>query len=101
MALNGVLVAMTARGWTREHTEAAWGRSYLDHLRAVAAADPASLPLHTATGEPLGPLIARVLAVPVVQSGGLVRLRRRADDDLEQLLMDAHAAYEACERLAR
>lgn len=38
MALNGVLVGLACSGrWPRERCERAWGRSYLEHLRAVAA----------------------------------------------------------------
>ena len=38
MALNGVLVAMAAKGWGRGRCEQIWGRSYVDHLRTLAGA---------------------------------------------------------------
>lgn len=101
MALNGVLVVMATRGWSRTDAESVWGRSYLDHLRAVADAEVTSVPLRTPDGDAIGPLFARILAVPVVQSGGLVRLGRRAGEDVEVLLRDADVAFHACERLVR
>jgi hypothetical protein len=69
MALNGVLIA-----WVRREPELAvesiWGRSYVDHLRAVAAG---------ATGPLAGEasvLAQAVLATPIA-AGSLVSLGRR------------------------
>ncbi|MCB9701793.1 MAG: hypothetical protein H6711_07875 [Myxococcales bacterium] len=40
MALNGVLVALVERGGDPDQATSRWGRSYVDHLRALAAALP-------------------------------------------------------------
>jgi hypothetical protein len=75
MALNATLVQMLARGWSRERCEHAWGRSYIDHLRALAGAD---------TPEPFDVELARhcraLLEIPVMPPTGLVKLARSRDE---------------------
>lgn len=90
MALNAVLVA-----WPTDERERVWGRSYLEHLRAVA-------------GDPTGPWTAmdaeaaqrhamRMLAIPV-HAPTLVPLAGRRGAELVELLADATAMVELCER---
>jgi hypothetical protein len=75
MALNATLVEMAARGWPREQCEHIWGRSYIDHLRALAVGD---------THEPFDPQQARrcrmLLEIPVMPPTGLVKLARSRDE---------------------
>jgi hypothetical protein len=75
MALNATLVEMAARGWPREQCEHIWGRSYIDHLRALSVAD---------THEPFDLEQARrcreLLAIPVMPPTGLVKLARSRDE---------------------
>jgi HEPN domain-containing protein len=75
MALNAALVEMAARGWAPEVCEQVWGRSYIDHLRALAGAD---------THEPFDREQARrcreLLAIPVMPPTGLVKLARSRDE---------------------
>ena len=95
MALNGALVAMSERGWSREQCETAWGRSYVDHLRALA------LTLETEDTELRGPFDAAVcercrelLGISVMPAAGLVRLARTRDEA-------ARAALELAAELVR
>jgi hypothetical protein len=94
MALNGVLVAMLTRGWTREQCEHQWGRSYIDHLRAVAGAD---------TLEPFDAEQARrcraLLDVPVMPPTGLVKLARSRDEAASTALDLAVQIVLACARI--
>ena len=75
MALNAALVEMASRGWTREQCEHAWGRSYIDHLRALAV---------EGTHEPFDLQQARrcraLLDIPVMPPAGLVKLARNRDE---------------------
>ena len=87
MAMNAVLVAWTHREPTLE-PEAPWGRSYLDHLRALA-------------GGVRGPLddeataIARaVLATPIVPPPLVALGRRHAET--EAVLAQARALVLTC-----
>ncbi|MFO7563662.1 MAG: hypothetical protein R6X02_13525 [Enhygromyxa sp.] len=93
MALNGVLVTMAARGWSRERCETIWGRSYVEHLRAIAEPKPSS-------PEPLAPEHAQacrtLLAIPVMPHTGLVSLAARRDEAASQALAAADAIVRAC-----
>lgn len=92
MALNGVLVSMADHGWSRDRCETIWGRSYLDHLRAIAGSDP--------TPEPLAPehaeLCRILLAIPVMPNTGLIRLAARKDEASSQALDIAEALVRGC-----
>ncbi len=74
MALNGLLVAFSNRGADDEACVQAWGRSYVDHLRALARGDDA--PLQLPLPPELGPTAADLLQIPVVPGGNLVQLAR-------------------------
>ena len=84
MACNAVLV-----GWAPADVEHVWGRSYVDHLRAIADGALGPLP-----GAAQG-LAARVLAVPAL-APTLVALSGRRAADLVALLDDAEAFVELC-----
>ncbi|EDM77591.1 hypothetical protein PPSIR1_02863 [Plesiocystis pacifica SIR-1] len=111
MALNGVLVALGGRpelGWDRPRCETAWGRSYIDHLRRVAASDP------SAEQSELDPSLAALLAelaeparellgISVMPPQGMValsQLSRRRDPAAGEALDRARAIVEACARFA-
>jgi hypothetical protein len=86
MALNAVLVAWSDREPDRD-PESPWGRSYLDHLRALADGKLGPLDEHAAA-------IARaVLATPLAPT--LVSLGRR-HADIEAALAQARALTQAC-----
>ncbi|PRQ02540.1 hypothetical protein ENSA5_21850 [Enhygromyxa salina] len=97
MALNAALVAMAARGWSRERCESVWGRSYIDHLRTLAAA---------ADGEDSGlrgPLevehclrCRELLAIPVMPPTGLVRLAKTRDEASTHAIELAAAIVRGC-----
>jgi hypothetical protein len=101
MALNGALVAMAAQGWSRERCETAWGRSYIDHLRTLAA--PAPEPRH-----PFGPDLSEacrqacrqacrsLLAIPVMPNTDLVRLVARKDAAAAEAIEHAAAITSTC-----
>lgn len=97
MALNGVLVNLRANGWSEQRCESEWGRSYIDHLRAM-----------TSEGRELGGLPDEVreharelLAIaPVRARDELVSLRARPEDAraielATQLVAKARAAIES------
>lgn len=94
MALNATLIAMLARGWTRERCEHAWGRSYIDHLRALADAD---MP------EPFDADQARrcraLLDISVMPPTGLVKLARSRDEAASGALELATQIVLACAKL--
>lgn len=75
MALNATLVAMRDNGWSREQCEHVWGRSYIDHLRALAGSD---------APEPFDAEQARrcraLLEIPVMPPTGLIKLARSRDE---------------------
>lgn len=92
MALNGVLVTMVTRGWSRERCETGWGRSYIDHLRALT--DP---------GKSIEPFAAEqaehcqtLLAIPVMPPAGLVRLATRKDEAASRAVAIADELVRAC-----
>jgi hypothetical protein len=92
MSINGVLVTMRDRGWPDGHCESVWGRSYLEHLRALAEADDI---------EPFAPAVAELasdlLGVPVMPGDGLVRLGAQAGGDAARALQLAQRIVEACQ----
>jgi hypothetical protein len=91
MALNGTLVAMASRGWSRERCEQAWGRSYIDHLRAIATSE---------VPEPFDSEQARrcraLLDVSVMPPPGLVKLARTRDEAASEALELAAAIALEC-----
>jgi hypothetical protein len=91
MALNAALVAMLARGWSRERCEHAWGRSYIDHLRALAGADE-----HEPFDVDLAKRCRTLLEVPVMPPTGLVKLARSRDEAASEALDLASQIVRAC-----
>ena len=91
MALNAVLVAWAARDdRARADVETIWGRSYMDHLRVVAAgAMSGPLPATAAATAQL------VLSAPVAATP-LVQLRASASSDLDAALQAAADLVELC-----
>ena len=93
MALNGVLVSMAGRGWTKDRCETGWGRSYMDHLRAVAdSPSPQPDPFDSEQADRCRTL----LAIPVMPPTGLVRLATRKDEAASQAVALAGAIVQAC-----
>lgn len=89
MALNAVLVALGADAGD----ELRWGRSYIDHLRALADADePRCRPLSVTTGA----AAARLLAIPVVAGSALVQLGRGPHSAAQQALLAAREVLDDC-----
>jgi hypothetical protein len=84
MAVNAVLVALGPGDELR------WGRSYLEHLRALADADPAPLPAAAAQAA------AELLAIPVVAGAGLVVLARGPHAAADAALAAAARMLELC-----
>lgn len=100
MALNGVLVAMATRGWSRERCETAWGRSYIDHLRSLAAG------LEAGQEQRREPFDAEqcercrdLLQIPVMPPAGLIRLAARKHEAADQSLDTAVAVVQTCAAL--
>lgn len=90
MALNAVLVAnRRAAPQRRAELEAQWGRSYVDHLRHVAAGDPGPL------GAEARAAAAAILATPMA-APALVVLAPRAHADIDALLGHTRALLDAC-----
>ena len=87
MAINAVLVALG-------EDELRWGRSYVDHLRALAGADdPRCRPLSVATGA----AAARLLAITVVAAGAaLVQLGRGPHSAAALALLAAGEVLDDC-----
>lgn len=84
MACNAVLVT-----WAPADVETVWGRSYVDHLHAIADGGIGPLPALAQA------LAARVLAVPAIAPALVVLSGRRAAD-LVALVDDAAAFVELC-----
>ena len=97
MALNGVLVAMADRGWSDARCESAWGRSYIDHLRALSRAedDAAREPFDARMGETCKALLG-VQVMPGGGGGGLVSLSRGRDEAQREALQLASSICRAC-----
>lgn len=101
MALNGALVAMAARGWPRARCEQIWGRSYIDHLRALAkAGEDAQLrePFDAEFCERCAALLA-INVMPAAGHTGLVMLSRSKDDAGRSALELAEQLQRACAAL--
>jgi hypothetical protein len=98
MALNGALVAMAGSpwGWSRERCEREWGRSYIDHLRALAAAAPEQRKLFDPE---LPEACGSLLAIPVMPNTGLVRLAVRKDEAAAQAIAHAVTILRTCSRI--
>ncbi|PRQ05111.1 hypothetical protein [Enhygromyxa salina] len=97
MALNATLVALASRGWSRERCETAWGRSYIDHLRALATSVDESDP---DAGEPFEleqrQRCRALLQISVMPPTGLVRLARSKDEAAGVALDTATELVRAC-----
>lgn len=97
MALNATLVALSNRGWSRERCETAWGRSYIDHLRALATSLDAE---QTGLCEPFDveqcQRCRELLTIPVMPPTGLVPLARNKDEAAREALDTATALVRAC-----
>jgi hypothetical protein len=96
MGLNGVLVSMAAQGWSREHCETVWGRSYIDHLRSLAAAVDGPETLRGPFGIEACERCRALLEIPVMPSTNLVRLAIRKDEAAVESLEHAAALVAAC-----
>jgi len=90
MALNAVLAQ-----WTSDERETVWGRSYLEHLRAIA--DGRGGPWQESDVDEARRLATRMLAIPV-HAPELVPLGGVRGTELAGLLADALALVELCER---
>ncbi len=92
MALNAVLVTLgdtlgdTLGEHDSEAPEQRWGRSYIDHLRALADADERRRHPLAATTQAAA---ARLLAIPVVPGPALVQLGRGPHSAAQQALTAA------------
>lgn len=93
MALNAVLVAWAAGDGDDEGATTRWGRSYVDHLEALAAGDRLSLP------EPAVALAAEILAVPTTQVE-VATIGRGPNAALHRLLAQTTVLVDACARAA-
>ena len=94
MALNAALCAHADATGDADAAAARWGRSYVDHLRALAdAADDAD---RLAPLPPRCAALARdLLAVPVVPPAGLVQLSRGPEAAARDALALARALVDA------
>ncbi len=89
MALNAVLVALAIP----PHDELRWGRSYIDHLRAIAGADdPRRHPMSAQART----IAARLLTIAVAPTAALVQLGRGPDSAAHEALELARALHEEC-----
>ncbi|KIG17361.1 hypothetical protein DB30_03418 [Enhygromyxa salina] len=100
MALNATLVTLAARGWSRERCETAWGRSYIDHLRALSASldDPSERGREPFDLEQCQ-RCRELLQIPVMPPAGLVRLARSKDEAASAALDTATALVRGCAAL--
>jgi hypothetical protein len=97
MALNATLVALAARGWSREQCETIWGRSYIDHLRTLAASlDADDAPLRDPFDAEQAERCRELLTIPVMPPTGLIRLARSKDEAASAALSTATALVRAC-----
>ncbi|MEZ4379733.1 MAG: hypothetical protein R3A79_00175 [Nannocystaceae bacterium] len=97
MALNGVLVAQSEVTGDREAAAVRWGRSYVDHLRAVArdgALDATKLPPTAARAA------AALLAIAPTGGRDLVQLATSANGPATRALALARELFGACEAAA-
>lgn len=100
MALNAVLVALGAATGDREAAAARWGRSYIDHLRALR--DDASLATTELSPEAAATAAALLEISPLGAGGsGLVQLTTSARRPAAQALDLARDLCRACEGSVR
>jgi len=99
MALNAVLVAQAERGWSDQRCESAWGRSYIDHVRALGRAkdEAAREPFDARMSEACAALLD--IGVMPAGSGGLVSLSRERDEPQREALELAASIRRACAEL--
>ena len=90
MAINAVLVALAVA----PDDELRWGRSYLDHLRALASADPTGRHPLPDRVQALASGLMTIAVVPAAD--GLVQLGRGPDSAAQQALDTARALVDAC-----
>ena len=90
MAINAVLMAQALEG----DDMLRWGRSYIDHLRALADADAARVhPLSAASRS----AAAQLLAIPVIPaSSALLQLGRSPHSAAQQALTAARELVDDC-----
>lgn len=89
MALNAVLAAIRVE----PHDELRWGRSYLDHLRAIASAEePRRQPMSAQAKT----TATRLLTIAVSPTAALVQIARGPDSAAQQALNLARAMYQEC-----
>ena len=95
MALNAVLVALAVP----PHEELRWGRSYIDHLHAIAGADdPRRQPMSAQART----IAARLLTIAVAPTAALVQIGRGPDSAPQEALKLARALHDECaEAVAR
>lgn len=94
MALNAVLVALTVP----PPEELRWGRSYIDHLRAIAGADdPRRHPMSAQART----IAARLLTITVAPTAALVQLGRGPDSAAHEALELARALHDECAAIVR
>ena len=94
MALNAILVAMSARGWSRDDSEHVWGRSYIDHLRTIAEAGA-----HEPFDAEFGQRCRALLEISPMASTGLVKLARSRDEAAGQALDLAGEIVAGCAKI--
>jgi hypothetical protein len=78
--------------WSSPDRETVWGRSYVEHLQAIADGRLGPLPAEAQ------PIAARILAVPSV-APALVVLRGPGVGELDDLVADAQALVDVCVRV--
>jgi hypothetical protein len=98
MALNGVLVRQAAHGWSRERCETVWGRSYVDHLRALGATATNCEPFDVASQE-VAEAARSLMEIPLQPGAGLISLRRGTAEGVEGALLHCGALVDACRRI--
>lgn len=93
MALNAVLVAWARTDGDDDGATTRWGRSYVDHLDALAAGDRLSLP------EDAVALAAEILAVPTT-GREVATIGRGPNAAVRRLVEQTAALVDACARAA-
>lgn len=93
MALNGVLVAWADGQGDADAATTRWGRSYVDHLQALAKGDPLLLP-----PEAVG-WAAAILATPTTATE-VTTIRRGPNAAVLQLVEQTTVLVDACAHVA-
>ncbi len=95
MALNGVLVALGGQ-LDRMSCETRWGRSYIDHLRALASASPSDrAPMSAEAAE----AARELMTIGPMPERGLVQLQANAHGPARRALELARSLVRECERV--